>query len=59
MKVLAVATLGLLWLCTLHVSVPLAGQVPAGEFVACAEAVVLAVIGYGIAGSLGWQVRAG
>jgi hypothetical protein len=57
-KVAAAAVLVLLWLCTLHVSVPVAGQVPAAVFVLCAEAAVLAVIAAGIARSLGWRVRA-
>jgi hypothetical protein len=55
-KIAAAAVLGLLWLCTLHVSVPLAGQVPAAVLVLLAEAAVLAVIGTGIARSLGWRV---
>jgi hypothetical protein len=55
-KIAAAAVLGLLWLCGLHVSVPLAGQVPAAVLVLLAEAAVLAVIGTGIARSLGWRV---
>jgi hypothetical protein len=55
-KIAAVAVLGLLWLCTLHVTVPLAGQVPVAVLVLWAEAAVLAVIGAGIARSLGWQL---
>ena len=49
------AVLGLLWLCALHVSVPLAGQVPAATFVLCAELAVLGVIATGIARSAGWR----
>lgn len=56
-KIAAVAVLGLLWLCTLHVSVPLAGQVPAAVFLLCAEVAALAVIATGIARSVGWRVR--
>jgi hypothetical protein len=57
-KTAAVAILGLLWLCTLHVSVPLAGQVPAAVFVLLGEAAALAVIATGIARSLGWRATA-
>ena len=60
----AAAVLGLLWLCTLHVSVPLAGQVPAAAFLLCGELAALAVIARlgvrpakttGIARSAGWR----
>lgn len=54
-KLAAAVMLGLLLLCRIHVTVPLAGQVPAVVFVAWGEAVVLAVIAIGIARSLGWQ----
>ena len=49
------AVLGLLWLCTLHVSVPVAGQVPAATFLLCGELAALAVIATGIARSAGWR----
>jgi len=58
-KIAVVAVLGLLWLCTLHVSVPLAGPVPAAVFVLGAEAAALGVIAAGIARSLGWRVEPG
>ena len=57
-KLAVVAILGLLWLCGLHVTVPLAGQVPVAVFALCAEAAVLGVIAAGIARSLGWRVTA-
>jgi hypothetical protein len=56
---LAVAVLALLWLCRLHVTLPLAGPVPVIAFAACAEVGALAVIAAGIIRSArAWSVRA-